>query len=349
MLYLHHSNKLTQLVEILLEQMNKQQLDVMQAEQVLVQNPGIKRWLQQQISLEQGIAANIEFPLPSRFIWDIFLNQFGVEQLSAYDDEVLRWSILMLLDQHRDDPALRVLRPYLQQQEKELAGFQLAQKLAGVFNQYLIYRPEMVARWEQGKAIEHPIESWQAYLWNLLRAHKPEAHRAELIRRLINSLRSGRADVERLPGRVFVFSISAMSPLYMDVLAELGGHIDIHIFILNPCQHYWGDIQDRKQLISQGQITAPENELLASLGKQGRDYIDQFYDRDYPCEDNFEFVDIPADSLLKRVQRQILTLEQDDSNTDYQNDIIMGVLFYFVFALTPNIPGRVHQCAHLER
>ena len=85
----------------------------------------------------------------SRFIWDIFLNQFEVEQLSAYDDEVLRWSLLELLEQHRNDPVLRVLRPYLQQDEHELAGFQLAQKLAGLFNQYLIYRPAMVERLAQ--------------------------------------------------------------------------------------------------------------------------------------------------------------------------------------------------------
>ena len=96
MLYLHHSNKLTRLVEILLGQMGRQQLGVLKAERVLVQNPGIKRWLQQQISQRQGLAANIEFPLPSRFIWDIFLDQFDVEQLSAYDEEVLRWSLLQV-------------------------------------------------------------------------------------------------------------------------------------------------------------------------------------------------------------------------------------------------------------
>ncbi len=320
MLYLHHSNKLTRLVEILLGQMGRHQLGVLQAERVLVQNPGIKRWLQQQISQHHGLAANIDFPLPSRFIWDIFLDQFDVEQLSAYDDEVLRWSLLQLLDEQRNDRELSILRPYLQQDANGLAGFQLAQKLAALFNQYLVYRPAMIRRWEQGRETQHAGEAWQAHLWQLLRERQPKAHRAELIRRLIDTLQSGQARIDRLPPRVFVFAVSAMSPLYMDVLAELAKHIDVHIFVLNPCQHYWGDLEDRKQRIKAGDSSPPVNELLASLGTQGREYIDQFYERDYPCQDNFDFVDLPGDSLLQRIQQQILSLEQDEPAIDYAAD-----------------------------
>ena len=320
MLYLHHSNKLTRLVEILLEQMGKPQLGVLEPEQILVQNPGIKRWLQQQISQRHALAANIEFPLPSRFIWDIFLDQFDVEQLSAYDDEVLRWTLMQLLEEHRDDPGLRLLGPYLQQDEHGLASFQLAQKLAGLFNQYLVYRPLMIEQWEQGHPAQDAVEAWQSYLWRLLRSRQPQAHRAELIQRLLDRLQAGQADMQSMPRRVFVFAISAMSPLYMDVLAELVQHIDVHIFILNPCQHYWGDLEDRKQLIRQGETRVSDNELLASLGKQGRDYIDQFYERDYPCEDNFAFVEIAGDSLLNRIQYQILNLEQERQQQDYATD-----------------------------
>ncbi|MDJ0832603.1 MAG: exodeoxyribonuclease V subunit gamma [Gammaproteobacteria bacterium] len=320
MLHLHHSNKLTQLVEILLDQMGKQQLGVLEPEQILVQNPGIKRWLQQQISQRHALAANIEFPLPSRFIWDIFLDQFDVEQLSAYDDEVLRWTLMQLLHEHRDDPKLKLLGPYLQQDEDGLASFQLAQKLAALFNQYLVYRPLLIEQWQQGQPAQDAVEAWQSHLWRLLRARQPQAHRAELIQRLIAGLQAGQADKNGLPRRVFVFAISAMSPLYMDVLAELGQQIDVHIFILNPCQHYWGDLEDRKQLIRQGETRVSDNELLASLGKQGRDYIDQFYERDYPCADTMAFVEIAGDSLLNRIQRQILNLEQDQQQQDFSTD-----------------------------
>ena len=69
MLHLHHSNKLENLTSSLIELMNVEQGNVLQPVDIMVQNPGMKRWLQQQISQQQGIAANLEFPLPSRFIW----------------------------------------------------------------------------------------------------------------------------------------------------------------------------------------------------------------------------------------------------------------------------------------
>ena len=34
----------------------------------------------------------------------------------------------------------------------------------------------------------------------------------------------------------------------MDALKALGEQIDVHLMFTNPCQHYWGDIRDRKYL-----------------------------------------------------------------------------------------------------
>ena len=143
MLYIHHSNSLNTLTEILLQQLSNHASAVLGAEQILVQNPGMKRWLQQQISLSCGIAANLNFPLPSRFIWDVFLSQFDqIEDLSAYDGEVLRWRLMALLRQHIDDAPLQVLRGYMVQDESGLARFQLAEKMAALYDQYLVYRPQ---------------------------------------------------------------------------------------------------------------------------------------------------------------------------------------------------------------
>ena len=95
MLLIHHSNSLTKLTKILLQKLQSDNSSVLEAEHILVQNPGMKRWLQQQISLSCGIAANLHFPLPSRFIWDIFLTQFkDIDSLSAFDGEVLRWQLM---------------------------------------------------------------------------------------------------------------------------------------------------------------------------------------------------------------------------------------------------------------
>ncbi len=321
MLSIHHSNSLNKLTETLLLQLQGSSSSVLDPEHILVQNPGMKRWLQQQISLSQGIAANLQFPLPSRFIWDIFLTQFDdVETLSAYDGEVLRWQLMSILQQHIDDPQLALLKSYLADDDKALSRFQLAEKLAGLYDQYLVYRPKMIQNWEQGKPIKSSTEAWQAYLWSLIRQQNHKPHRADLIFKLVNHLSSDKIDLAKLPDRLFVFAISAMSPLYLNVLAALGSHIDVHIFNLNPCEHYWGDIQSKKEQVRLGEQPLPENELLASLGKQGRDYIDQFYDSAFEAIDNPLFEEIKPDSILNRVKYDILQLSLDPPESEFVED-----------------------------
>ena len=130
MLHIYHSNSLYQLSSELLQQMSDHSLPALQSETILVQNPGMKRWMQQRISQQSGIAANIEFPLPSRFIWDIFMSHFDdVQSLSAFDGEVLRWFLLDVLREHADDVELSLLKPWLESGQQGLAAFQLAENL----------------------------------------------------------------------------------------------------------------------------------------------------------------------------------------------------------------------------
>ena len=50
---------------------------------------------------------------------------------------------------------------------REPATLKLSRQLASVFDQYLIYRPEMILKWDTGK-IGLDDEKWQAELWHLL-------------------------------------------------------------------------------------------------------------------------------------------------------------------------------------
>ncbi len=321
MLILHHSNSLKQLSQILLQQLAEPVASVLTPEKILVQNPGMKRWLQQQIAQSTQVAANLDFPLPSRFIWDVFLSQFDdITDLSVYDADVLRWRIMQLLESSQSDHSFSVLNTYLQQDDHGIKCFQLAEKLAALFDQYLVYRPNMIRGWEQGKPVRSSVEAWQSNLWRRLRQKNAQPHRTELIDRLMVHLQKGHIELEDLPERIFVFALSAMSPQYMKVLQALGEHIDLHIFILNPCQHYWGDIRSRKELLRARQPLMVENELLASLGKQGRDYIDQFYDELTTPLENHQFIDINPDSLLRRIQFDILNLGLEVVEQDYQLD-----------------------------
>ncbi|HCJ62901.1 MAG TPA: exodeoxyribonuclease V subunit gamma, partial [Alcanivorax sp.] len=95
-----------------------------------------------------------------------------------------------------------------------------------------------------------------------------------------------------LPRRLIIFGISALPQQALEALAALSRHCQILMLVQNPCQHYWADIVEDKQLLRRQldnrkrHLTAlpdnPINPLLAAWGKQGRDFIGLLYDHDDP-------------------------------------------------------------------
>lgn len=256
-----------------------------------------------------GIAANIDFPLPASFIWDMFVRVLpDIPKESAFSKQSMSWKLMTLLPQLLDDEAFTLLRQYLTDDTDKRKLFQLSSRAADLFDQYLVYRPDWLTQWESGKQVEGLGESQarQAPLWKALVEYTAELgqerwHRANLYQRFIQTPKIPRA-VRRPPARVFICGISALPPVYLQALQALGKHIEIHLLFTNPCRYYWGDIKDpaylAKLLARQRRHSFEErhlplfrdsqnaeelfnsdgeqdvsNPLLASWGKLGRDYI----------------------------------------------------------------------------
>jgi exodeoxyribonuclease V gamma subunit len=99
-----------------------------------------------------------------------------VPRRSAFDPEVLAWRVLEAL------PRIDVLEGAAlaaNWKAADAAGrYELAWRVADVFDQYLIYRPDWLRFWESGKRLNlGPDEGWQAALWQELTA-SGEPHRA---------------------------------------------------------------------------------------------------------------------------------------------------------------------------
>jgi exodeoxyribonuclease V gamma subunit len=217
-----------------------------------------------------------------------------------------------LLQELEEAPCFKPLSGYLCG-DGDFRCYELAWRIADHFDQYLVYRPDWITRWEAGEE-----EHWQAELWRRLAAGDSD-HRVRLRERFFKTLANpARLARTKLPPRVCLIGIAAMPPVYLEILARLAGSIDIHLFLLNPCQEYWGDIVAERDIARQGiDIDAEElyletgNSLLASLGKLGRDFIDMTQDCTGQLVEAFEAP--PADSLLHCLQADILNLRNRDS------------------------------------
>ncbi|MBM33877.1 MULTISPECIES: exodeoxyribonuclease V subunit gamma [unclassified Arsukibacterium] len=256
-----------------------------------------------------GIAAAINVQLPARFIWQLYRKVLGADQISehsAYSRELLRWHLLSLLPQLPDNPCFAPLKHFYADDPTLVKTYQLAEQLAALYDQYQVYRADWLNLWQQQQDILvnargqqsalQPEQLWQSELWRLLHARISEQQlgdsRAEIHQRFIDKLArlSYAQAIRLLPRRLIIFGISAMPQQSLQVLAAIAPFCQVLLAVHNPCQHYWADIVSEKELLRAEQhrqsykVGMPQNideeqlyvhaqPLLASWGRQGRDYI----------------------------------------------------------------------------
>lgn len=328
MLRIYHSNNLDTLRDLLVELIKSNPLnDPFASEQVLVQSPGMAQWLKLELAERVGVAACVDFPLPASFLWRMFTQVLEqVPEQSAYSKTSLTWVLQRVLEQYLEQPDFAPLQHYLKQDSDPLRLYHLCARIADLFDQYLVYRPDWISDWEQGEL--NPVDMpathrWQPLLWQVLvediqSRGLPHWHRANMFQSLITALQA-QAALPALPPRLFVFGISALPDNYLQMLAAIGERVDIHLMQANPCRHYWGDIIDPgylaklhrlwlSKLPSEAQtLYQSGHPLLASMGKQGRDYLHNVQALDVPQAMLF---DAPCYStLLQALQSDILELE----------------------------------------
>ena len=323
MLRLYQSNRLEQLSDRLAEVVSVPQADPFAPEMVVVQHQGMGRWLSLQLADALGICANVRFPLPAGFIWEMLEGLLReVPEKNHFSPQALPWAVYQQLDTLRGEAGFGAVRAYFDS-NGEVERFQLAQQVAACLDQYLVYRPDWISEWEQGRqAVEG--DHWQAELWRSISARCGGEHWVILQKRLFDKARNGGLDGEALPSRISLFGVSSLSPGYLALIGLLSELTDIHLFLLNPCQQHWGETvaeseRIRQELEADGEDLYLDvgNPLLGSLGQQGRDFFNLIQEMDPGSEELF--AEPSERSLLHRLQTDILNLHGPE---EYQQGLL---------------------------
>ena len=320
---LHHSNRMEALAAELVRLMRADPGDPFAPERIVVQHPTIGRWLSLELARGLGIAANVCIEQPAEFAWSIMREALpDLPRESAYAPERLRWRIHDVLPELATEPGARAVRGYLGDGDPR-KRFELADRLARVFDRCLLYRPDWIREWERG-AVPH----WQARLWRRITVESraapadrtdeegrgaSAAHWVAAVDAFHERIGSG-VRPSGWPRRAAFFAVSSFSPSYLDVLRRAAEGIEIHLFMLVPCREYWGDIRSRREIARRDGSGDPDagyftegNELLAAWGRAGRDTFDALVEGEsVEWEEHF----VPPDGAcrLAAVQRDVLDL-----------------------------------------
>ncbi len=332
-LRLFTSNRMEVLAEALAKELSTPLSSVFETEVIIVQSRGMERWISMDLAERHGICANIRFPFPNAFMAEVLKIIFpDLPEQSPFDPEILTWRIMKILPSLVTRPGFEPISTYLENAASSLKRFQLSARIADLFDQYLLFRPEMILKWEKGRE-----NYWQAVLWRELVQGYEGLHRAALGKALIERLMNASRPFKDLPERISVFGISTLPRFHIQVLAALARYTRISLFIMNPCREYWGHItsdSEMERIIRKGETDTLEpqdlhlekgNPLLASMGKLGGDFFDLIHEFDYDDIALFrepENAETKDRGMLFRVQSDILNLR--DRGQKYEGETILS-------------------------
>lgn len=315
--------------------------DAFEPDVVLVQSIGMQRWLSMQISNYCGIYANMRFLFPNNFfgeIIDVLFEPPG-DTLQKSSRDAIIWRLMQELPNLKNHDVFSFINGYLADDYLGIKLFQLSQKLADLYDQYALFRPLWVKSW--AKASPEQLQSfaaytfkdnqqlqkaylWQALLWQrCLRGQTQEYLWPFLLDKLQDKLLDPLCTA-RLPREAFVFGLSYLPPLYVELLQIISRHVDIYLFMLNPCAKYWGDAVTKhgeraikREAAEQYAALSPAeiaermhvddgNRLLSNWGGLGRQLLQTLWELDLPTQESFT---LPGyDSMLHVLQSDILTM-----------------------------------------
>lgn len=323
MIRLLQSNDMNRLVDAFIDEALDVSENPFQPTTVVVQSYGMGQWLKLQLANRQGIAANVDCLLPANLVWRLYtrLLPMDLPQVSPFSTEHLTWLIMQTLPECTSEDYNQVQQFLSGSGDSQVRSYQLAERIAVLYDQYLIYRPDWINAWEQGTEAD---THWQADLWRRLLAApslQGQQHRTRLHTRLLQRLEDSSTLPDDIPRQISIFGVSSLPAIHLDALRALGKHIDVDIYFMNPCQHYWGDIVSRRDVARRSirQLLGKEsglvdedylevgNPLLSSMGKQGREFLELMLEID-EIEPFDAFEPPTGETMLDSIKRDILDL-----------------------------------------
>ena len=268
-----HGNRTEDLRDLLTGIYKAQPLPPLWSEVILVQSNGMKHWLELALADDDalGICAATRLELPSKYMWQIYRNVLGADQVPKhmpFDKDSLIWRLYRMLPELvLSKSVYQPLQHYLKKATDGRKLYQLATQIADVLDAYQNYRADWLTDWSNSNDVLRDDKQqnvtlstdllWQAQLWrdisNDVGTEWGNASRSSVHQKFMATMPLIAQEYQKskklpygIPPRITVFGVSSMPMQMVEALAELGRVCQVFVLVQNPCQHYWGDLIEDK-------------------------------------------------------------------------------------------------------
>lgn len=341
-------NRLEDLATLALDWLGRHPLPPLQAEQWVVPSSGMAEWLKAAIAEQHGVAAGFRMELPAQFAWRCVRAVLGPDAVPArspLDKQPLAWRLMRLLPRWAPEPGFEPLAAFLAAEPPggaALRRWALARRLADLFDQYQVYRPDWLHDWARGQdrlrgaaeagnpAATRPVpagQRWQCALWRVLLhdLHGPEGvgsgaasgvgsgagsgavsapSRPALLAQAVARLQAAAPGTRwaGLPPRLLLFGTTQLPHATLELLGALSRHCAVLLAVPNPSPHPWAHLA-RQDI----------HPLLAAWGRQCGDFLRQLeaFDEGLAAQQRLAlprialFDDAPGHTLLTQLQASL--------------------------------------------
>lgn len=277
------SDRPSVLMERLAHDLRAAPIPPLEDEVIVTQSQGMSKWIRLELARRHGCAASLRMPFPAAFCHDLLAARSAAGSVAAgaltlaagdgaspvderFSRDVLTWRILDLLESGiAGEPAFAPLAAFLagDDSRKRLG---LAARLAGRFDDYQLYRPELLLAWERGEpalaAVAHA--RWEAELWRRLCRGESPMHLARAFLALIEELAGSDDRAHGLPRRVSVFGVSTLPPLFVRLLHAIATRVPVRVYVTAPPRESWR---------AAGNGRGAGHPLFSAFGAQIREFL----------------------------------------------------------------------------
>ena len=311
-----HGHRAEQLLELAVAWTQRWPQPPLDPETWIVPSQAVGLWIKQvHASSAAGVAAGLDILLPAQWLWRAYRAVLGAEcvpESAPLDKAALTWRLWRLLPT-LGDPAYALLQAYLRHDGDGRRRYQLAHRLADLYDQYQVYRGDWLHDWACGDDVLRTADGqrlplaeddrWQALLWRRVlddwRAEHTDAprqaglpSRVDIHAAFVQALQHAASPPPHWPRRLTVFGLAALPPAILEALALVARWSQVLVCVLNPCRIYWADLIPERLWLERAErhwreragsrtaalqptaaVEAIGHPLLAAWGRQGRDFI----------------------------------------------------------------------------
>lgn len=298
---------------------------------LVTQTEGMNNWLKLQLAEQLGISANIQFLKPNDIIHLAYRLLGGKysQSISAHD---LNWLLFKALGEKEFIQKYPYIADYyskssLDADSKQMA---LAEKVADLFDQYQVYRTDMIQEWNDNKGEDH----WQKTLWLRTKELAGDSFPDKtMVGNYILEALKNPENVENLKQNlptIYFFGLSLITDYHLSLIHALSQHISIHFLIQNPAPaDYWYEDKSERVIdfLKRKNIYPKEEEsmanpLLVGWGKLIQDTFMMLF-KDEEALNNYQDIqsfEPGTDTLLHKIQNSIFHNEKE--NLHFSNELI---------------------------